>query len=150
MKKLGIYVDTIEYSQLFLCLNHQLHLSKNDLNVTVFFNNSGKFINNCEYTVMPAYNIWKANFPIIATDCISARYLIDAHPIKDKYFYIWSLDWLTHGVKDFRLNLSTYCNNTIKLLVRNELMFNIVKSIWKEPVGIIDDFEYRSLYEIAK
>lgn len=140
--KLGIYVDTIEFSQLFLCLNHQTQLAGNRLNITLFFNNCGKFIDSPNYTVMPAYNIWKANFPIIATDRLSALYLTNAHPVKRKYFYLWDFEELNNNQQHTRL---------IKLdvMTRNKEIYDKIKNSWKEPIGIIDDFDYRQLLKIA-
>lgn len=141
--KLGIYVDTIEFSQLFLCLNHEAELAGDRLNITLFFNNGGKFIDSPYYTIMPAYNIWKANFPIIATDRLSAMYLSNAYPIKNKYFYLWDIEEL-----DTNKQYKNYIN--MKLLTRNKETFNIIKDSWKEPIGIIDDFDYRELLKIAR
>lgn len=150
MRQLGIYVDSIEFSQLFLSLNHEAKKAEKDLDITLFFNNHGKFIDTPVYNVMPAANIWKTNMPIIATDDMSARFLLAAHTIKDKYFFIWSLDWLMKKVRYAEDNLNLYCNDKLKLLVRNEDMFNLVNSIWKEPIGILDDFDNRRLYDLAK
>lgn len=142
-QKLGIYVDTIEFSQLFLCLNYQAEIAADYLNITLFFNNGGKFIDSPHYTIMPAYNIWKSNFPIIATDKLSALYLTNAYPVKQKYFYLWDFE---------DLNTTPQYINNIKLdiLTRNNEIYNKIKASWKEPIGIIDDFDYRKLLEIAR
>lgn len=150
MKKLGIYVDSIEYSQLFLQLNNELEKAKDKLNVTLFFNNHGRMIDSPNYEVMPAYNIWKARFPIIATDITAAKFLINALPVKEKYFYIWSHDWLMKPAENYMENISVYCNPKIDLLVRQKSMFNIVKNIWKEPTGILYDFDHQELLRLGR
>jgi hypothetical protein len=101
------------------------------------------------YEIMPAYNIWKTNFPVIATDIMAAKFLAKSLVVKEKYFYIWSHDWLMRQTEHYLTNLSVYCNPKIKLLVRNETMFKIVKSIWKEPAGILYDFDHRELLKIG-
>ena len=142
-------MDNIEFSQLFLTLNYEAERVKDKLNITVFFNNHGKMIDSAQYNVMPASNMWKTNMPVIATDDMSAKFLLATHTIKKKYFYIWSLDWLMKKARKVEDNLALYCNNKLELLVRDEDMYKLVSSVWKKPTGILDDFNSEQLCEIA-
>ena len=149
MKKLGIYVDSIEHSQLFLKLHYEAAKIKNDLSLTIFYNNHGKLIETPIYEIMPASNLWKTRFPVIATDIMAAKFLASALVVRDKYFYIWAQDWLMRPIENYQDNIAVYCNPKLKLLTRNELMYNVVKNTWKEPVGILNDFDHQRLYELA-
>ena len=150
MKKLGIYVDSIEYSQLFLRLNSELEKVRDELNVTLFFNNHGRMLDKPAYDIMPAYNIWKTNFPVIATDIMAAKFLANALTVREKYFYIWSHDWLMRSSDSYMQNISVYCDPNIKLLVRSPAMLNIVKNVWKEPAGILYDFDHQQLLRLGR
>jgi len=97
------------------------------------------------------YEIWGFKGDAISTDINSTISLLNCHTIKNKYFYIWDLEWMginNQELYDIDSLCDIYMNPELKLIARSKEHYDIITSCWKEPVGIVEGFNYEELTQV--
>lgn len=124
---IGVFLDNFNVPW----VEHVFRLAK-QTDVVLFVNNLGIVDVTNPIAILPSFNIWDFRGPIIAGDVFSARYLADYTLIKDKYFYINSIDWNNGQVAAIDVltaaGLNLICEPTLVPLVK--ATFN------KEPASV--------------
>ena len=91
---------------------------------------------------------WNFDGVTIATDLSTAIKLAKFPSPKEKFFYVWDLEWMRNGVQPYEVYASIYRNPSYKLLARSQSHKQVIESCWNRSVhAIIDDFSFEELNE---
>lgn len=143
----GIAIDGLGFDQLSVDLVtqlNQLYKLNEYSDIIVFYSKHGIIRKPTMFSMMQLEKMWAFDGPVAATNLDTAAKLLKCPRPNKKYFYVYDLEWLTnHYDVDYLANI--YCNKNINLIARSQDHFNILKQCWKEPVSIIEDFNYEEL-----
>jgi len=89
-----------------------------------------------------AYNFYGT---LIATDIRTAEFAITLATPKKKFFYITSMEWTQVPVLMYEGLKNIYLNDNMELLVSNPEDHKIISNLFKEPAGIIEDWNFKEL-----
>jgi hypothetical protein len=141
LKNLAILVDKLGCSQKFISLSQQLNKLSSDINVTVFYCESGPLHEKINLPALEIVNGYIYEGIVIATDIYTAQIMNNMMATKDKYYYPWDLEYI---YRPYSIDtLKSVFNN--KLIARNQTRFDILASTWHKPEVIIEDFNYEEL-----
>lgn len=148
----GIIVDSLGMSQ----LSYELTRSLNSLNrldeywdILIFYRNYDKHLATPFFGMMQENEVWGFDAPVISTDLNTTETLIHSLMPTSKFFYVWNLEWKNNILDAEKLH-NIYCHKDIKLIARNKYHFDIIKNTWKEPIDIIEDFNYERIIKLFK
>lgn len=141
MKNLAILIDKLGFSQKFASLSTELNKLSNDINVTVFYCESGPLPQKINFPVLEMVNGYIFEGIVIATDLYTAQIMNNIMATKEKYYYPWDLEYIYRPYSMTVLK-SAFDN---KLIARNQNRFDILASTWHKPELIIEDFNYEQL-----
>lgn len=148
--KAGIIINSLNYYQqplyLFKSLN-ELAIKRPDIDAYVFRENPGIFPTSTSFAIMSVKEAWSFDGPIISTDLQSTTKLINCPCPTKKYFYVWDLEWIYNKDSQFKDFYDIYQHNDINLIARSKSHYDVIKNAWKEPVGIMENFEHERLIE---
>ena len=102
---------------------------------------------NKDITFLHQGHLWGYNGTCIANDLDTCLTMINCSSIKNKYFYLWDLEWMGQNY-DLDYLCSIYLNPLVKLIARSEEHAQIIESCWKKPVATIEDFNYEEITKI--
>lgn len=123
---IGVYVDNV-----YVPWIESIYRLADKAPLVLFLNNFGAVDVHSDIAVLPSLHIWSFNGPIIAGDTFSARYLADCTVVKDKYFYINTVDWNNHHFAALDVLKAT----SLKLASEPALA-PLVKATFGEPTQI--------------
>jgi hypothetical protein len=86
----------------------------------------------------------------IANNLSSAHSSLLLPNVKQRYFYMWDLEWLLPDYLDFHMAHSIYTNPKMKLISRHQNHYDIFKKCWKVPDFIIEEFNYDDIYKLLQ
>lgn len=87
--------------------------------------------------------------PLIATSLVTAAKLVTYPCCKQKYFYVWNLEWTMGQQRVHSFYKSIYGNESLKLIARNEYHAKAIRNCWnRDPVGCVDDFNMDELVKL--
>jgi hypothetical protein len=97
------------------------------------------------FNVCYAFNGFKE--PLISTCINTTRILKECLDPVRKLFYIYDIEWnfIHQEASDFE---DIYLNDDIDLIASSTDDYDLIKSCWKEPVGIMKDFNYDDIRRI--
>ena len=84
---------------------------------------------------------------LISTDMSTTEMLSKLILPKNKYFYVRSLEWTLLENCDYNYLKSIYQNDDIKLVAENEEIFEVLKKLFKEPVGISESLDLEEIQD---
>lgn len=148
--KAGIMVDSLGTTQLALQLIleiNKVNLLENYIDVCVFYHYNDKVLIAPNFALFHEQEAWGYNGPVMATSLETAHRLLKIHTPVRKLFYVWDLQWI-HKIYSFEEIADVYCNDNIDLIARSESHAKIISLCWKEPVGILRDFNYEQFASI--
>lgn len=106
-------------------------------------------------TIVPGIRIPCAQFQIqhvyayehtlFSTDIKSTKILTQCLRAKRKLFYVQELEWILQENKVFRELYNIYNNPSIDLIAKNNEDYKILKNCWKEPIGVINAWNYEEV-----
>jgi len=85
----------------------------------------------------------------LATNLETASLLVDFPTAVKKYFYVWDLEWVCKNY-NYHEMLRVYCNNELNLVARSKSHFKAIKNSWKEPCGIVEDFDSKAILKLIE
>jgi len=154
MRKLGIAVSSFGASQLsYLIINNiNLYLEKEyKTDIIGFYENLIKYSLDPKFSCMQSVEMWGYDGPVIATNLNSAQDIIRIPTIRNKFFYIWDLEWINLIDKDYSKLEEIYSNPKLILIARCKNHAKLIESMWNTKVKyIIEDFNIDKLLEITK
>lgn len=151
MKKIGVLVNNVGATQLafYLIKSGNKFVESINQDLTLFFYEISPECIRPNFAVMNLAEAYNYDGILIATDANSASRIIEFPGTINKFFYVWDLEWIRMRNKEFE-NLSTiYNNHKLPLIARSQNHYDILKKIWKEPIGICEDANVEELFKIT-
>lgn len=148
--KLGVLVNNLGPSQLAFNIIKNVNQSTG-FDFIAFYEN---FLRPCipmNFATMQIYEAWGYDGILIATKLSNAAQLVKFPLAKNKFFYVWDLEWLYAKEKYFRYLQGIYANPELKLIARSQSHKDLIEDCWNVKVaGIVDDFNIKQLKEVAQ
>lgn len=137
LEKIGVLLDNLGPSQLnFLAIKNAAKNKKDD--VILFFSNLEQPIIKPYNACMLINEIYGHECIAIATDVNTAEILLNVFGPKDKYFYVWDLEFVSYcggqGVKHFDRYQQIYTNPKLKLIARTEEYAKLIEKTFGRKV----------------
>ncbi len=146
--KLGILLNNLGPNQLAYNVIKTGNFIK-DSDYIVFYENFLKPCIPANFATMQLFEAWGYDGTMIATNLSSAAQLITFPLAKQKYFYVWDLEWLRMKEKAFRPLCNIY-RSGLTLLARSETHKKVIEDCWNVKVAaVLDDFNVDQLKEIV-
>ncbi len=150
--KLGVLTKTLGMSQQSFYIAQEgnaLASSEHDIDLVVFYGDHDKIPMFCKFSLMQDCQIWGYNGPVISTDTDLAKILIRCPSLTKRYLYVWNLEWL-YIHKPYREWADVFMHDDLHLIARSPMHYDIIKSCWKEPCMILEDFNHEQIATLAK
>ena len=85
---------------------------------------------------------------IITTSLQDALSVIDNNLCEKKVFWVGSIDWHKYSPLLYGDILKVFHDKDIKILAKNEDIFNILESFIREPDGIMESINIEKILEV--
>lgn len=151
-KQIGFMIAEPSSSQLSFNLikNINNYLSDNRDDFVVFFENSTASVLNPEFSFMSLSEIWNFGGSLFATSISTAISLKKCFAPKEKYFYVWDLEWTRRHGREFENTIQAFTDPAIKLIARSKDHAVAIKNYCNRDVdGIVSDFNIEELVRIT-
>ena len=100
------------------------------------------------FAVMQIAEAWCSQNPLIATSLSTAHKLM-GFPNRNKFFYIWELEWLRHQPRMYEQYAGVYTDPSLTLICRSESHKKLVENTFNREVQyIVEDFDTDQMLEI--
>lgn len=146
----GIVVDSLGMSQMSFELTNEINkVYKLPIywDIFVFYHSYDKLIKSPEFALLQEEELWGFDAPCMATDLATADRLLNCPRPNKKFFYVWDLEWTGNNF-DLNQMASVYMNTDIQLIARSKEHAEIITHCWREPVAIIEGFNYEQVTNI--
>jgi len=127
----------------------------NGINITEFFDNNITIFSNSQMiaddpnlSLFSKYMSYHFDGIIITTNLQDTISIIDNNTCKKKVFWVGSIDWYKYNPLMYRDILKTFHNKDIKILAKNEDIFNVLESFIRRPDGIMESIDIEKISEI--
>lgn len=146
----GIVVDSLGTSQMAFELTSEIN--KIDQlsvywDIIIFYHSYDRLLKSPHFAMLQEQELWGFNAPCIATNLSTADRLLNCPRPTKKFLYIWDLEWITNNF-DVNQMASVYMNPDIELVARSKSHAKIITDCWREPVAIIEGFNYEQITEL--
>jgi hypothetical protein len=151
VKKIGVVVDDLSASQLsyHIIKNINDHLKKSDTDFVAFFQNSTSNMMGMTFSCMCINEIWSFDGVAVATSVATALAISKTFSPKQKYFYVWDLEWCRSKGRDFEYVIQAFNKDDIKLIARSKDYAKAIKNYCNRDVeGIVENFNINQLMDI--
>jgi hypothetical protein len=149
---LNVLLQNVGASQLsYIVIRNlnELAQTKPEIDVAVFYENMHR---NClppNFAVMQIAEAWGQHGPIIATSLSTAFKLI-SFPSKQKFFYVWDLEWLRGQNRQYEQYVGVYTQKELTLIVRSQAHADIIQNAFnRKAQHIVEDFDVNQILEIT-
>lgn len=153
--QLGILLNNLGPNQLaYLAIrNNNLFTDiRPDLECILFYEN---FFKPC----LPAINVasmhiseaWSYKGALLATSLSTAEKMLSFPGSRNKFFYVWDLEWLRYQQKHFRRFQNVYGNSQLKLIARSHEHSRLLRNCWNvNHVPVVDDLNMTGLLKVIE
>ncbi len=151
MKTLGIMLSHLGTSQLaFYAINNaNKTLLENGQDVLIFYELPAPSCVNLECGLMQTQEAWNFDGPLIAPNLNLASKLIGFPGTKQKFFYVWDLEWLRIPNKDFVTLSTIYRSPLLKLIARSSEHAKLINKAWNVDIaGIVPNYNIHAMLEL--
>ena len=151
VKKVGVVVDDLSASQLsyHIIKNINKQVEESDTDFVAFFKNSTASMLPMHFSSMCINEIWSFDGVAIATSVSTVLSISKTFSPKQKYFYVWDLEWCRTKGREFEYIIQAFNKDDIKLIARSEDYAKAIKNYCnKDVVGVVDNFNIKQLMEI--
>ena len=148
LKSFGFLINSFNSSQnnITLCSNINEILTRDSkYSPIIFFAMPGAspvFTRCCQ---LHQRHAWGFASPLISTDIATTIILKGCLQTRRKLFYVYDLEWIYQPNIYYKILKDIYQNPEIDLIARSESHFDILKNCWKEPIGIVHDYDAKEL-----
>lgn len=151
MNKIGVLLNNLGPSQLayYLIKNGNTFVENGTNDLVAFFYEIAPECMRPNFAIMNLSEAYNYNGILIATDVNSASRIIEFPGTVNRFFYVWDLEWVRFSKKQFEDMSVVYNNDRLPLIARSQTHYNLLKRIWKEPIGICEDANIEQLYKIT-
>lgn len=146
----GIWVDNIGKSQ----KGHYIIKSINEIvkdhfnDIILFYNEFDNIMAVPKFAILQDSEVWGFDGLVIATSFNTAKKLISCPSPTKKFFYVWDLEWLNIENLNYVDFQNVYQNDSLDLIARSSYHAELLEKCWKQPVGIVEDFDAEQLRKI--
>ena len=134
--EIAIVVNEINRSQMFFDIYNQ----SKKIALTVYVNKENYLNQNFNFTTLTYYDLWNSNSDNYIATCInSASKLLESPKIKNFYFYVWNLEWISKII-DYESYSKIYRNKKIQLVARSLDHKKIIDKIWNVDCLVSENF----------
>jgi hypothetical protein len=149
---IGIVCNNVGPSQLayYLIKTGNEFVKTGDDDLVVFFYELMPECIKPNFALMNLSEAYDYNGVLVATDINSASRILEYPGTQEKFFYLWDLDWIKLPQKQYENLLQVYKNPRLPLIVRSKRHFELVKNLWQEPVGIVEDCNIGQLKQVIE
>ena len=151
IKQFGVLVETLDMSQRGLCIAHNLNklIQEDDgYDPIVFFQKYGYNPINKLFAMMQEVEVIDFPHPVIALSLSLANRLLNTAVPSRRLFYVMDLEWLYLETLIYEEVSEIYCNDKIELIARSDSHAKLLTECWKEPIAVIQDFNYLEIQKI--
>lgn len=153
--KLGILLNNLGPNQLAYSSIRSNNLFVDDapkIDCILFYENYVRPCLPMNFASMQVFEAYGYNGTLIATSLSTAHKALRCYASKNKFFYVWDLEWLRlQQFKQFRDMHNVYGNSNLKLIARSESHKTVIEDSWNTKVaGIVDNFDMRQMIEVIK
>ena len=148
----GIVVDALGVSQLAVQLTQELNkIDEMDEyhDVILFYHEYDRIVIPPLFGMMQEQELWGFDAPVLATSLETADRILRCPGPTKRLFYVWELEWII-AKHDIDYTSQIYCNPRIELIARSQEHYNTIKSCWREPAHIIEDFNHEEIITVLK
>jgi len=153
VKKLGLVTSHLTVNQLsyqFISSANRLLVERDDVDISLFFVNDGPRIVKPSFSCMCLFEAYAYDGVTVATSLSTAARILDypgpnRNPI---YLYCMDLDYLRMQNRQYEALASVYMNPKIHLIARSKSHYDILSSVFKQPVGIVEGCEAKEFIEL--
>lgn len=139
IKTIGIMVDCLNFSQLQASLRN-LAAKK----VVVYGQNQEFIFDDLGLPILNEVDAFVHDGPMICTTINAIQQALVYPKVGKILYYPWNLEWIYHYAFA-KPRLELIMNSRVDIITRSAHHFKIVKNIWKEPIGIVEEFDYDSI-----
>ena len=151
MKQFGLLTYALDPSQqgvsFTLGLNRIVETYNSRIDPIVFYKEYYQQIITPLFCMMQEVEMWNFPHTVISTTLENTTKLLSCPIPTKKLFYILNLEWLYEKNQNYELLRNIYNNKSIELIVKSQDHFNIVKSCWKKPIGIVEDIHFEKIVQ---
>jgi hypothetical protein len=103
------------------------------------------------FGVMNLSEAYNYNGVLVATDLNSATRILEYPGTRNKYFYVWDLEYLRIGQKNYEDFCNIYNNPRLPLIVRSKSHKHYLGTIWGgNVIGIEEQANIKNLQKIIE
>ncbi|MAH46870.1 hypothetical protein CMI37_13655 [Candidatus Pacearchaeota archaeon] len=150
VKKVGVVVDDLSASQLsyHIIKNINDHVEESDTDFVAFFQNSTASMLPMRFSSMCINEVWNFDGVAIATSVSTVLSISKTFSPKQKYFYVWDLEWCRAKGREFEYIIQAFNKDDIKLIARSKDYAKAIKNYCnRDVVGVVDNFNIKQLMD---
>lgn len=152
--KLGFLVPSLGPSQLSFRVIYQSNKairSNKGHDIITFYEVLSQPCFSLGFATMNVIDAWNYHGPLIATTISSAEKIVRFPRPKQRYFYIWDLEWVHIKSRNFLPFCDIYQNPQLSLICRSESHKKIVEQCWNVKVrAVVEDFDIEGFSKIIE
>lgn len=148
--KIAAVVNNLGPSQMaFYLIKEFNELARDSKNsCSVFAELSGVYVTRPLFACYTTAFLPEYNGVAISTTIEEARSLLQVSSNAKKYLYLWNLDWASRPV-DHAAYCAVLRDPRLQIIARSEDHAKAIENFCnKKPVGVVDDWNHKSLLEI--
>lgn len=116
--------------------------------VVLFSNNPAPHTFPKTISSLQTSRIYNFKGTAIAENLESAEVLCSLVCPSRKIFYVRSLEWMNIAELHYNALQRVYNNDSIELLAANDKIYNILESLFKKPIGVVEDWDFNKLKDV--
>ena len=152
LKNFSILVENSGASQLsFFVIEglNKLTETRPEIDAILFYENQHKNCIPANFATMQMSEAWGQSGPIIATSASTAKKLT-SFPSKEKFFYVWDLDWVRNLQRYEKLS-EIYTDKSLTLIARSYSHKKAIENAFNREVShIVSDFNINEILSILE
>lgn len=153
--KFGVMLPNLGPSQLaYKCINAaNKYLEEQDsvsASIIVFYDELVRPCVQPNFACMQAYEVYNFQDTVIATTLNLAAQLANSPCPKQKFFYIWDLEWINLGVFNYNDVASIYQDSRLSLVCRSKDHSREIEKAWNRSPHLIENFDFKQYEQICR
>jgi hypothetical protein len=148
--KAGIIIESLGMSQKayeIIKQMNQIEFLDEYWDIIVFYLEYDRFIITPNFSTMNVSEAFGMDSPLISTSIETTKISSNCLRATKRFFYVFDLEW-TMGDYNIDDLFRVYKNPDIELIARSQDHAKIIKQCWKEPIAVIENFNYEQITKI--
>ena len=143
---------SLSQSNLRLILNINKFLKdRSDTDICVFYENKIRPCYPLNFATTGIVDAWNYSGNLIATNLSTANWILNFPKVKNKYFYVFDLEWINMPNKKYKDLSKVYQNESLKILTRSREHADQIEQVWGRPVrAVTKEFDINEIAKIVK